>query len=105
MYIPGSVLLFWAKIVEIYVAEVGTKKKRHLLFATELFTLELCFYIYCISEFWHTGDNVRLSDVVKFTVNLDRRIIHINHTKTVYSSMISFTVLAETEDLSHMLPV
>ena len=42
------------------------QKQRHLLFATELFTLELCFYIYCISEFWHTGDNVRLSDVVKF---------------------------------------
>ena len=41
-------------------------QKQHLLFATELFALELCFYINCISEFWHTGDNVRLSDVVKF---------------------------------------
>ena len=38
------------------------KKQRNLLFA-----LQLCFLHLCISAFcWHTGDNVRLSDVVKF---------------------------------------
>ena len=36
----GSVLLFLAKIVEINVAEVGTKQQ-NLLFAAELFTLQL----------------------------------------------------------------
>ena len=38
----GSVLLFLAKIVEINVAEVGTKQQ-NLLFAAERFTLQLCF--------------------------------------------------------------
>ena len=42
MCILGSVLLFLTEIVEIDVAEVGTKK-RNLLFAAELFTLQLCF--------------------------------------------------------------
>ena len=48
MCIPGRVLLFLAKIVEIDVAEVSTKKTTNLLFAAELFS-NYVFYIYCIS--------------------------------------------------------
>ena len=72
MCILGSVLLFLTEIVEIDVAEVGTKK-RNLLFAAELFTLQLCFLhlLHLFTLFWHTaGDNVRLSDVVKFFFNI-----------------------------------
>ena len=68
MFIMGSVVLFLA---EIDVAELGTKQ-RNLLFAAELFLLSSCFlYLLHLFAFcWHTGDNVRLSDVVKFTNNV-----------------------------------
>ena len=69
MCILGGVLLFLAEIVEIDVAEVGTKKQRNLLFAADLFTLQL-FFLHLLHLFtfcWHTGDNVRLSDVVKLS--------------------------------------
>ena len=59
MCILGSILLFLA---EIDVAEAGTKNN-------EICSLlsNYVFYIYCISlHFVGTGDNVRLSDVVKF---------------------------------------
>ena len=70
MCILGGVLLFLAEIVEIDVAEVGKKKQRNLLFAAELFTLQLCFLhlLHLFTPCWHTGDNVRLSDVVKFII-------------------------------------
>ena len=64
MCILGSVLLFLAEIVEIDVAEVGkiwSLRPNYLLSNSVV-------YIYCISAFcWPTGDNVRLSDVVKLT--------------------------------------
>ena len=63
MCILGSSLLFLAEIVEIDVADAGTKNERNLLFALQLCFLHLLhLFAFC----WHTGDNVRLSDVVKF---------------------------------------
>ena len=43
------------------------KKQRNLLFAAELFNLQLCFLhlLHLFTFCWHTGDYVRLSDVVK----------------------------------------
>ena len=69
MCILGGVLLFLAKIVEIDVAEVGKKKKTKFalcgrpiysptMFSTSVASLYIC---------WPTGDDVRLSDVVKLS--------------------------------------
>ena len=71
MCILVGVILFLVEIVEIDVAEVGTNKQGNLLFAADLFTLQLCF-LHLLHPFtfcWHTGDNVRLSDVVKLFPN------------------------------------
>ena len=61
---------FWPKSSKFDVAEVGIKKQRNLLFAADLFTLQLCFLhlLHLFTICWHTGDNVRLSDVVKFSI-------------------------------------
>ena len=67
MCILGGVLLFLTEIVEIDVAEVGAKNNEICSFRPTYLRSNYVFYIYCISTFcWHTGDNVRLSDVVKF---------------------------------------
>ena len=67
MCILGSGLLFLAEIVEIGVVKAGTKNNE-ICSAAEIFTLQLRFphLLYLFSFCWHTGDNVRLSDVVKF---------------------------------------
>ena len=65
MCILGRIFLFLAEIVEIDVAEAGTKNERNLLFALQLCFLHLLhLFAFC----WHTGDNVRLSDVVKLLI-------------------------------------
>ena len=63
MCILGSILLFLAEIVEIDVAEGGTKKttKFALCSPTMFSTFVASLYILLAH-----GDNVRLSDVVKF---------------------------------------
>ena len=83
MCILGSVLLFLAEIVEIDVAEVNTKKQRNLLFVPDLFTLQLCFLhlLHLFTFCWHTGDNARLSDVVK--LDLGRFVCLVMPAKTV----------------------
>ena len=69
MCILGGVLLFLAKIVEIDFAEVGKKTTKFALcgrpiYSTTMFSNLLHLFTFC----WHTEDNVRLSDVVKFVV-------------------------------------
>ena len=62
MCILGSILLFLAEIVEIDVAEAGTKNNEICSLLSKLCFLHLLhLFTFC----WHTGDNVRLSDVVK----------------------------------------
>ena len=66
MCIPRSILRFFTKIVEIDVPEVCTQINQNLLFAAELFTLCFLHLFHLFTLCWYTGDNVRLSDVVKF---------------------------------------
>ena len=66
MCIPRSILRFFTKIVEIDVPEVCTQINQNLLFAAELFTLCFLHLFHLVTLCWYTGDNVRLSDVVKF---------------------------------------
>ena len=61
MCILGSILLFLAEIVEIDVAEAGTKNNEICSLLSNCFLHLLHLFAFC----WHTGDNVRLSDVVK----------------------------------------
>ena len=68
MSILESILLFLAEIVEIGVAEAGIKNNEICSLRPKFLLSSYVFHIYCISSFcWHTGDNVRLSDVVKFS--------------------------------------
>ena len=62
MCILGSILLFLAEIVEIDVAEAGTKNNEICSLLSNCFLHLLHLFAFC----WYTGDNVRLSDVVKF---------------------------------------
>ena len=62
MCIRGSILLFLAEIVEIDVAEAGTKNNEICSLLSNCFLHLLHLFAFF---FWHTGDNVRLSDVVK----------------------------------------
>ena len=63
MCILESILLFLAEIVKIDVAEAGTKNNEICSLLSKLCFLHLLhLFTFC----WHTGDNVRLSDVVKF---------------------------------------
>ena len=62
MCILGSILLFLTEIVEIDVAEAGTKNNEICSLLSNCFLHLLHLFAFC----WHTGDNVRLSDVVKF---------------------------------------
>ena len=65
MCILGSILLFLAEIVEIDVAEAGTQKNNEICSL-----LSNCFHLlHLFTFYWHTGDNVRLSDVVKFDIS------------------------------------
>ena len=67
MCIPGTVLLFTAKIFEIDVAEIGTKNKEISSLRPTYLLSNYVSTLLHLSEFcWHTGDNVRLIDVVKF---------------------------------------
>ena len=68
MCIPGSLLLFSAKMVEIDVAEVGTKNNEMCFLPPNYLLSNYLHLLYLFTLCWHTGDNVRLSDVVKFCV-------------------------------------
>ena len=61
MCILGSILLFLAEIVEIDVAEAGTKNNEICSLLSNCFLHLLHLFAFC----WYTVDNVRLSDVVK----------------------------------------
>ena len=61
---------FWPKSSKLTSPKWAPKTTKFALWALELFTLKLCFlHLFHLFAFcWHTGDNVRLSDVVKFTM-------------------------------------
>ena len=57
--------VFWPKSSKLTSPKWAPKTTKFALWALELFTLKLCF-LHLFAFCWHTGDNVRLSDVVKF---------------------------------------
>ena len=70
--LPGTRFALFGRNRRNWCRRSRHKKQRNLLFAAEIFTLQLRFphLLYLFSFCWHTGDNVRLSDVVKFSPGL-----------------------------------
>ena len=76
MCILGSV--FWPKSSKLTSPKLAQKKQRNLLFAAELFSHCFLHLLHLFTFCWNTGDNVRLSDVVKFCFRLPTQILEWN---------------------------